>query len=937
MASLWMISVAVGKTDADATGVRAAYAAISASAPPGKIVDFGLSDLEAEPREPNATHCAIAAQSLVAFAERGSSIALGLLGLIRIFSGALPREWYARHAANISAPLSVRRNPSQWCERLGLSSFLASNRDVAQIDLSLVSGGIDALRLAACLAQTSLDEAVVSARSLHRQYSSGRSGRMSFVGVDERVATWFSSAQAEASRLPAGADDEDGEDYEKESFREEAEADLGMPWVRSFDLRKGTEALPLDASYVALTERSAALASLADFFADEIDTSSTALTALALLHLSAVEAQGWEVPGTTPAAVEGTSSRPLATIFDSTDSAYQALALAAFLDKPGLAHLSLSYAARTGSLPRALQRGAGRCQHALPWASSLAQDVAHSENDAALTLEDIPQLWERHEDALLDSRQEDPASSVDFLRAEAEQDDDAWAIFDFAELLEYGDPAAGVAPNAAAAVPHLERAAELGLPDARARLGAALLRGLLPGDFGPNATAARRHLEIAADEGSIDALSHLGYIYVHGIGVERNFSLALAFMRRAAESGFVAAHHGIASILLQPDVVDEEGKPLYNATLASHHLQLAADAGHVPSKFNLGVLALEAESSAADGSNCEKAYSLFREVAGRAAVSNGIANLLSAYNAFASGDTEAAFLQYLILAAAGVSDAQDNAAFLLEKHSGLRHLLDLTRAARAPHFHAASDEPPFPLSKTQSRPISQTDEVSVRALPLRAVAFGLYLSAADLGSHHAMTALARCLSSLFPDVHWCSSGSSEALLSAATAWLSLASSEGSGHAAFTLAMAHARGKLGSINMPSNNLTEAWILLDRVDSADFLASWVAFSGRCLVVWQELCQRGGSKCDNYAGLGDIATAFFRVSVSAIKLVWQSATGFDKPEPSSSSETSNLPASLLGDGLILVSRTLVLSCAVGALLLSCITVLLAAPPQARELHRA
>jgi TPR repeat protein len=799
-------------------------ASLIAAAPAGLVVSLGGPSPRVPDRLTAVSRAPLtideSAEAVLAFARSGSLRALSTLVLARLFSSVLPPSWYLAHAVfEWSLPDFGSKVPSVWCKRLNVAE--AVTQTPVQLNLSSLSGGLRALCIVACISQSKLSSVAESAMLLQQRYNAGF-GSTSFDNVIPGVASWFASVQHARSHAH--------------------ESDLTSSWVRPLLLAKWPEGADAS-SYTPVTERFVVRRSIADAFSDEVNASTSSLIALALLHLAAIglpsDARAAVVPKRDAAteSLRAPDLAPSSPLFAHDDDAFEALVLAAASGGPGAAHMALSRAASSNLLPRSLRRFRGdrsSCLNALPWAEALAQLVSRDQQDDPWGVADVgvPALWERHEDAFVMSSSNVFGGSIGLLRAEAMEHDDPDANMDYAQVLELGDPLAGIPADLDAALFHYKRAAEFGLLEANARVGALLLRGLLPGDSSSIADVARGHLELAAAQGSIEAVADLGHVYFHGIGVKKSFSKSLAYWSQAVEAGFTPANYGIASVLLQPDARDESGRSLFDHSSALRHLRLASDAGHVPARYLLG--SILRSSIDGDDVDCEEALSLFLGVGERWAERAGPANLLSAYSEVSHGRLEQAFLQYLHLSAMGVASAQDNAAFMLEKHSEIRDIIDNSIASRTSYlFHSALAEPPYPLD-THTRAYDYGTSKDV-VMSLRAIVFGLYLSAADLGAPHAMTLVAQCLSMVHPDVRWCADGSPEDLRDAAEQWLQLATEEGSGHAAFTLAVSYARGSLGMLAVHTN-LSAAWSYLDDVENLDYLAEWVVLLGRVFVIWQ-----------------------------------------------------------------------------------------------------
>lgn len=656
-------------------------------------------------------------------------------------------------------------------------------------------------------------------------------------------------------------------------------------------------------------------------------------------------------------------------VFESDEAAYEALALAAFR-APGPASLALAYAAMRGLLPRSIAPPALRddgnavaastnsdCMRAVWWVSALAEEVALEDGggDSGLAQHEIivPGLWERHEDALASVVDAEEVAGVEWLQQQAAEGDPA-AHLELGELFLFGDAVVGARPDRAAAFRHFEAAAAHGMPEAQARLGALMLMGEggSPSSGPNNATAARLLLERAADAGSVDALAVMGFMYRDGLeGGLPDTERALELLERAAELGSVAAHYGIAGILVEPGA-------LANHTRAFEHFEIASDHGFSPAQVALADLLLGDESAAEedDEAACQSALRLYIAVAEKSSTRRGIPSVVSAYKEARAGTPEAleaALFQYLSLTPLGLGPAMEDAAFLLLRAaksqqsaltgapSKLAAVLDLSRAAAQPLFvpSTALVLPPFPPDATASM---QGDKYGVEPpqpstgapLSFRAAAYGLLLSAAGLESHEALAAVGDCISGRWRDVWWCSAGSESAASAAATAWYEAAIEQGSGRAAFALAMAYVGGGFG-VNGPALpvNLTEAWSLLWLVNELDFLAEPAVFLGRAAVILRERLDAGGS--------GRLAALW-----GSLDLLYMCASGsvgseqFGQQESSPGASTSDglrsLRRELYGDACVFVSRVGVVAVGCTAVLLLAISAAVLVVTPAGDPHR-
>lgn len=140
----------------------------------------------------------------------------------------------------------------------------------------------------------------------------------------------------------------------------------------------------------------------------------------------------------------------------------------------------------------------------------------------------------------------------------------------------------------------------------------------------------------------MDGQLQLGTMYYNGIGVKRDYKQALKFFNLASQAGHILAFYNLAQM---------------HAT-------------------GTGVMR-----------SCHTAVELFKNVCERGRWSE---RLMTAYGSFKEGETDAALVQYLLLAEQGYEVAQSNVAFVLDQKGAKifsenetypRALLHWTRAA----------------------------------------------------------------------------------------------------------------------------------------------------------------------------------------------------------------------------------------------------------------
>ena len=134
-----------------------------------------------------------------------------------------------------------------------------------------------------------------------------------------------------------------------------------------------------------------------------------------------------------------------------------------------------------------------------------------------------------------------------------------------------------------------------------------LRSGIAAYDRGDYATAFRI-LKPLAEAGDKYAQSHLGAMYLHGMGVEKNYAEALKWNRKAAEAGLAGAQHMLGQMywvgLGVPKDYDEAAK----------WYQKAAEQGQAEGQFALAYMYQHGQSVPRDPS---KAVELYRKAEGR--------------------------------------------------------------------------------------------------------------------------------------------------------------------------------------------------------------------------------------------------------------------------------------------------------------------------------
>uniref|UniRef100_A0A3Q2QZN6 SEL1L adaptor subunit of SYVN1 ubiquitin ligase n=1 Tax=Fundulus heteroclitus TaxID=8078 RepID=A0A3Q2QZN6_FUNHE len=233
----------------------------------------------------------------------------------------------------------------------------------------------------------------------------------------------------------------------------------------------------------------------------------------------------------------------------------------------------------------------------------------------------------------------------------------------------------GVEQNHQRAYDYFTQAANAGNTHAMAFLGKMYSEGseFLPQD---NETALQ-YFKKASDMGNPVGQSGLGMAYLYGRGVPVNYELALKYFQKAAEQGWVDGQLQLGTMYYNGIGVKRDYKQ------ALKFFNLASQAGHILAFYNLAQM--HATGTGVMRS-CHTAVELFKNVCERGRWSE---RLMSAYGSFKEGESDAALVQYLLLAEQGYEVAQSNVAFILDQRARIfsdnetypRALLHWTRAA----------------------------------------------------------------------------------------------------------------------------------------------------------------------------------------------------------------------------------------------------------------
>lgn len=234
----------------------------------------------------------------------------------------------------------------------------------------------------------------------------------------------------------------------------------------------------------------------------------------------------------------------------------------------------------------------------------------------------------------------------------------------------------GVEQNHQRAFDYFTQAANAGNTHAMAFLGKMYSEG---SEYLPqNNDTALQYFKKASDLGNPVGQSGLGMAYLYGRGVAVNYELALKYFQKAAEQGWVDGQLQLGTMYYNGIGVKRDYKQ------ALKFFNLASQAGHILAFYNLAQM--HATGTGVMRS-CHTAVELFKNVCERGRWSE---RLMTAYGSYKEGESDAALVQYLVLAEQGYEVAQSNVAFILdqkganifsENETYPRALLHWTRAA----------------------------------------------------------------------------------------------------------------------------------------------------------------------------------------------------------------------------------------------------------------
>lgn len=105
-------------------------------------------------------------------------------------------------------------------------------------------------------------------------------------------------------------------------------------------------------------------------------------------------------------------------------------------------------------------------------------------------------------------------------------------------------------------------------------------RAYQDGDY----ATAKKQLKILAQEGDKKAQNNLGYMYLNGVGVDKNHEKALLWYRKAAKQGVAEAQHSLGFMYSEGLGTD----PVY--AIALKWYRMAAELGLSQAQFNLAYM-----------------------------------------------------------------------------------------------------------------------------------------------------------------------------------------------------------------------------------------------------------------------------------------------------------------------------------------------------------
>jgi len=302
--------------------------------------------------------------------------------------------------------------------------------------------------------------------------------------------------------------------------------------------------------------------------------------------------------------------------------------------------------------------------------------LAANDNKAVSRAPDnLSPLWELHEDSMVSNLAATENLNVDFLRAQADAGDPDAALH-MADLLAHGNAAAGMHQDNNRAFEWMSVAAQGGNTRAGVQRAIMMIDSIDDSNVHRNLTEAMEVLKAAAEKDDVEAMAALGFVYQTGRGAEKNLTLSMFYLKKAAANGMTQAHSNLAALYLTGDPADPS---IANASAAREHLHEALTGAmffnemhlFAPAAYNLGLLELHGWDRSDGRGSCMRALPLLKSVAAIGPwIDDSAFSLSNAFSRASRGgrqNDESAALQYLLLSAIGVTDASDNAAFLIER------------------------------------------------------------------------------------------------------------------------------------------------------------------------------------------------------------------------------------------------------------------------------
>jgi len=234
------------------------------------------------------------------------------------------------------------------------------------------------------------------------------------------------------------------------------------------------------------------------------------------------------------------------------------------------------------------------------------------------------------------------------------------------QLYYYG--ARGVRQDYGQAMKYFEKASGQGDASAMSNLGHMYAQGL--GTKQDNATS-KKYFEDGVKRNNPASQNGLGYLHMYGIGVKQSYKEAKQYFTQAAENGNPEAQFNLGAMQIAGLGMKRDHSK------AVHHFTLAAQQGHIIALYNLGLMHLNGMGTPR---SCQVAVQLLKNVAERGP---WVSALTNATTALSRGEVGHAIKLYELAGEIGFEIGQANAAFLLDRHTGLG-------GTEHEHYHRAS-------------------------------------------------------------------------------------------------------------------------------------------------------------------------------------------------------------------------------------------------------